>query len=132
MSTEILIKPLENKKRELQSKRELFIKEVDKELNLVDMSIRDAVKELTGISDNNHTWIVGDVFTTRFWGNCEVCLIRRISGGYISFVRLEAIRDRDTIKKDYCAAKMRVELFVKINKTFLHHSEWHIDYNEVV
>ena len=132
MSTETLIKPLENKKRELQGKRDLFIKEIDKELNLVDMSIRDAVKELTGITDSNHTWIVGDVFTTRFWGVCEVCLIRRIANGCVMFIRLESIRGRETIKKDYCGAELYVEEFLKIGKTFLHHSEWHFEYRDVV
>ena len=126
------IENIENKQRELKNKRDLFIKEIDKELNLVNASIRDAVKELTGISDGKHTWIVGDVFTTRFWGVSEVCLIRRIANGYIVFTRLESIRSRDTIKKDYCAAEMEVELFLKIGKTFLHHSEWHIEYRDVV
>lgn len=132
MNTETLIKPLENKKRQLETKKKLFLTEIDNELKLVDTSIREAVKELTGISDNNHTWIVGDVFTTRFFGVSEVCLIRRITNGYIVFTRLEAIRGRDTIKKDYCAAEMEVELFLKIGKTFLHHSEWHIEYRDVV
>lgn len=132
MSTETLIKPLENKKRELQGKRDLFLKEIDKEIVLANEAIRDAVKDLTGISDISHTWIVGDVFTTRFWGTCEVCLIRRIANGYITFTRLESIRSRDTIKKDYCAAEMEVELFLKIEKTFLHHSKWHIEYTEEV
>lgn len=132
MNTQTLIKPLENKKTELKRKRDLFLKEMDKELNLVEVSIRDAVKELTGISDNNHTWIVGDVFTTNFWSASEVCLIRRIANGYILFTRLESVRGSDTIKKDFCAAEMEVELFLKIGKTFLHHSEWHVEYRVAV
>lgn len=83
---------------------------------------------MTKEATDKRTWIVGDVFTTSFWGNYEVCLIRRINEGYILFVRLESIRDRNTVKKDYCAAEMEVELFLKINKTFLHHSEWHFEY----
>lgn len=86
----------------------------------------------SNIEDKNHTWIVGDVFITRFWGVAEVCLIRNISDKYIRFNRLEAIRDLKGIKKDYCGAEMEIELFLKINKTFLHHSEWHYEYKDVV
>lgn len=86
----------------------------------------------SNIEDKNHTWIVGDVFITRFWGVAEVCLIRNISDKYIRFNRLEAIRDRKGIKKDYCGAEMEIELFLKINRTFLHHSEWYLEYEAVV
>ena len=86
----------------------------------------------SNIEDKHHNWIVGDVFITRFWGVAEVCLIRSISDKYIRFNRLEAIRDRKGIKKDYCGAEMEIELFLKINKTFLHHSEWYHEYEAVV
>lgn len=86
----------------------------------------------SNIEDKHHNWIVGDVFITRFWGVAEVCLIRSISDKYIRFNRLEAIRDRKGIKKDYCGAEMEIELFLKINRTFLHHSEWYLEYEAVV
>ena len=86
----------------------------------------------SNIEDKNHTWIVGDVFITRFWGVSEVCLIRSITDKYIRFNRLEAIRDLKGIVKDYCGAEMEIELFLKINKTFLHHSEWYLEYEDVV
>lgn len=86
----------------------------------------------SNIEDKHHNWIVGDVFITRFWGVAEVCLIRSISDKYIRFNRLEAIRDRKGIKKDYCGAEMEIELFLKINRMFLHHSEWYLEYEAVV
>jgi hypothetical protein len=71
------------------------------------------------------TWIQGDVFTTTFWGRPEVCLITNTEEGQIFFIRLESIRGLSTIKKDYCAARMEIKLFSKMQKTFIHHSEWH-------
>lgn len=84
------------------------------------------------IQDKEKKWVVGDVFTTTFWGVLEVCLVRTISEKYIRFNRLEAIRERKGIKKDYCGAEMEIDLFLKINRTFMHHSEWYNEYKAVV
>jgi len=81
------------------------------------------------MEDKYHNWVIGDVFTTTFWGVCEVCIIRNISEKYIRFNRLESMRSFKTIKKDFCAAELEIELFLKINKTFIHHSEWYHEYD---
>lgn len=128
MDTSTLIKPLEDRKRDLERKRVSVIKEIDDELNVVNESILDAVKQLTGIPEKGHVWTVGDIFLTRFWGSSEVCLIRSISKGNVYFIRLESIREKATVKKDYCSAEMEIDVFIKIQKEFIHHSEWYADY----
>lgn len=75
-------------------------------------------------------WEVGDVFITTFWGNAEVCLIRKISEKYVWFVRLESIRDKETVKKDYWGASMLINLFDKVHKKFLHKSQWYYEYQK--
>lgn len=77
-----------------------------------------------------HEWIIGDVFLTTFWGGSEVCIIRNFNYGSVYFVRFESIRDHKTCKKDYCKSGVQIELFNKINKTFLHHSQWHSEYKK--
>ncbi len=76
-------------------------------------------------------WIIGDVFTTTFWGVTEVCIVRIINNDRVAFLRMEAVRDFETLKKDYCLAGMERNLFNRIKKTFLHHSTWHSEYKIV-
>ena len=73
---------------------------------------------------------VGDVFTTTFWGVPEVCIIMANDGSEIVFIRLESIRKRKGIKKDFCAAALPIDYFGKIQKTFIHHSQWYYEYKE--
>lgn len=73
-------------------------------------------------------WAVGDVFTTTFWGEPEVCIIQLLRGGEVYFVRLESIRMVKTIKDDYCMGVLTQDYFHKIQKTFIHHSQWHSEY----
>lgn len=128
MNTNTLIAPLENKKRILVTEKNSFLKKIDNEIDLAEKDIRDAVRELTGVSDSERTWIVGDVFITNFWSVPEVCLIKSIGNGEVSFIRLESIRNSKTLKKDFCSAGVEIELFLKIWKTFIHHSEWYAKY----
>jgi hypothetical protein len=41
---------------------------------------------------------------------------------------MESVRGYETFKKDYCGAGLSKEDFNRMNKTFLHHSEWHLEY----
>ena len=79
-------------------------------------------------SNEVRIWVAGDVFTTTFWGIPEVCIIKNIFDGDVYFIRLESIRNKETLKKDWCLAGLQLEYFKKINKTFLHHSDWYIEY----
>jgi hypothetical protein len=105
--------------------RKEFNEKIDQEIQLVEDDIKNETIKLTGISDNLHTWVVRDVFITRFWGEPEVCMISNISNGYVTFIRVESIREHKTLKKDFCGAQVEVELFLKINKDFIHHSRWY-------
>lgn len=73
-------------------------------------------------------WEVGDVFSTKFWGESEVCIIISINKEYTFFFRCESIRSYETIKKDYCGASLEKYLFDRIQKTFIHHSQWYYEY----
>lgn len=82
------------------------------------------------MEDNSvgHIWEVGDVFTTTFWGDEEVCITNKFTEGYIYFIRLESIRNFKTVKKDICGACLDLDLFKRIKKKFLYKSQWYSEY----
>jgi len=75
-----------------------------------------------------HKWVVGDVFITGFWGVKEVCIISNVDYSSVYFIRLESVRNRKKVAKDLCLAELDTKLFNRIDKTFLHHSEWYYEY----
>lgn len=78
-----------------------------------------------------HTdWKVGDVFVTNFFSIDEVCIIRKFREGYVIFNRLESIRGLSKVEEDFCSAEIEIELFNKMKKTFIHHSEWYQEYKK--
>lgn len=85
------------------------------------------IDNVTG-NEISRKWVVGDVFVTNFWSTEEVCIIRIITDEHVQFNRLESIRGIKHVARDFCSATMELELFAKIKKRFIHHSDWYYEY----